>query len=90
MVAAGLALVLGGPLLSWIGVFVQLQSEVTPISINDTGGSANPSGTVLVVLGSLAFIAGIVLLCVGVTRLAAKADVAFERSRSGPDDDSGG
>jgi hypothetical protein len=81
MVAAGLALVLGGPLLSWIGVLVQLQAEVEPVSIGDPGsGSTNQSGTVLLVLGSLAFIAGVVLLCVGVTRLAAKADVAFERS----------
>ena len=86
LVAVGLALILGGPVLGWVGLFIQWRTELeTQFEFGTT--SSNQGGTVLAFLGGLAFLAGIVVLTTGLTRLAAKADVAFHRRLdSCPDD----
>lgn len=86
LVAVGLALILGGPVLGWVGLFIQWRTELET-QFEFGAASSNQGGTVLAFLGGLAFLAGIVVLTTGLTRLAAKADVAFHRRLdSSPDD----
>jgi hypothetical protein len=74
MVAWGLALTLVGTFLSWVVYSLGTASFV--VALEDTyAESFGVQGWSLI--GGLVFVAGVVVLCIGATRLAAKADVVF-------------
>lgn len=78
-IAWGFGLLLVGTVVSYIGFFIRLDYIFTTSVYSD--GS---DGAALLLLGGLLCLVGIVTLCFGLTRLAAKADIAFDRSLSTP------
>lgn len=78
-VAWGIGLFLGGGLLSYVALMVGLNELVTYDPYLDPDGGE--SLLVPVWIGGLISLAGVITLCVGVTRLVAKADVAAAQRR---------
>jgi len=76
--AVGWGLVLSwiGPVLAWFGLSMAVNDA---FAYERSGGGG---GTALTVIGGLLSLVGLVMLCVGITRLVAKADVAFNRRHS--------